>query len=364
MKIATRGIVGTAAALLIAGALSACSAETPEPQETTGPGTSNGASGTIALLLPESQTTRYEAFDRPFFEERFMELCPDCTIVYANADGDASRQQDQADSVLSQDIKVLVLDPVDSAAAASIVAQAASMEVPVIAYDRLIRHPDLALYVSFDNEAVGALQGTALVQKMEADGKGDGNILMINGSPTDNNAGAFKSGAHSVIDASNLTVLAEFDTPDWAPTNAQDWAAGQIVQFGDQIDGIYAANDGTGGGAIAALRAAGVDPLPPVTGQDAELSAIQRIITGDQYMTVYKAIKAQAYAAAEAAFALLQGEEPNAPHEVDGVPSLLLDPVSVTIDNIMATVVADGFYTVEDICTAEYAAACADAGIG
>lgn len=361
MKIATRGIVGTAAALFIAGALAACNAESPDTQETTG---TASPAGKVALLLPESQTTRYEAFDRPFFEERLMELCPDCEFIYANADQDASRQQDQADSALSQDIDVLVLGPVDSAAAATIVAQAAGMDVPVIAYDRLITHPELALYISFDNEAVGALQGTALVEKMEADGKGDGNILMINGSPTDNNAGAFKAGAHSVIDASGLTILAEYDTPDWSPTNAQDWAAGQIVQFGDEIDGIYAANDGTGGGAIAALRAEGIDPLPPVTGQDAELSAIQRIITGDQYMTVYKAIKAQAYAAAEAAYALMQGEEVNAPHEVDGIPSLLLDPVSVTVDNIMDTVVADGFYTVEDICTSEYADACAAAGIG
>jgi D-xylose transport system substrate-binding protein len=362
MTIATRAMFSTAVSvLLVAGSLSACDNDTA-PTNGAQPG--DGPSGTIALLLPESQTTRYESFDRPFFESRFQELCPACEIVYANADGDAARQQEQAESALTRGIEVLVLGPVDSSAAASIVASASARDVPVIAYDRLIDSDGLAYYISFDNEAVGALQGSALVEKMEADGNGDGSIIMINGSPTDSNAAAFKRGAHSAIDASDLTVLAEFDTPDWSPSNAQDWASGQVVQFGDAVQGVYAANDGTAGGAIAAMKAEGLSPLPPVTGQDAELAGIQRILTGDQYMTVYKAIKLQAETAAEAAFALLTGQDLATDGDVSGTPAVLLDPVAVTIDNIMGTVVADGFYTVEEICTPEYAEACEAAGVG
>jgi D-xylose transport system substrate-binding protein len=320
-------------------------------------------SGRVAFLLPESKTTRYESFDHPYFEQRLTDICPGCELIYSNADGDAAKQQQQAESALTQDIDVLVLDAVDSAAAVSIVASANARGVPVIAYDRSIAGADVAYFVSFDGEAVGTLQGAALVEAMTAAGDPSGNIIMINGSPTDSNAINFKTGAHSAIDDSSLTVIAEYDSPDWSPDRAQEWVAGQVVLHGSGIDGVYAANDGTAGGAIAAFRAAGVTVLPPITGQDAELAAVQRIVAGDQYMTVYKAIPTQAHAAADAAYELLTGATISAEAEVDGVPTTLLEPIAVTIDNIMDTVVADGFYTVDDICTQEYAAACTAAGI-
>jgi D-xylose transport system substrate-binding protein len=325
---------------------------------------SGGASGDtvkVGLLLPESKTTRYESFDRPLFEDKLKTL-GDYEIVYANADQDAAKQQQQAESALTEGVKVLVLDPVDAAAAASIVANAASQDVPVISYDRLVKSDQLDYYISFDNEQVGKLQGQALVDKLNADGTTTG-MIMINGSPTDGNAAQFKAGANSVIESSDIPVLASYDTPDWSPDKAQEWAAGQITQFGDQISGVYAANDGTAGGAIAALKAAGVTPIPPVTGQDAELAAIQRIVAGDQFMTVYKAIKEEAELAAEITHQLAQGETPEGDTDVDGTPSTLLTPVVVTVDNIQDTVVADGFYTVDEICTAEYAEACAAAGL-
>jgi D-xylose transport system substrate-binding protein len=186
---------------------------------------------------------------------------------------------------------------------------------------------------------------------------------MVNGSPTDSNAALFRDGAETVLEDSGLRVLASYDTPDWSPDKAQEWVAGQVAQYGDQIAGVYAANDGTAGGAISALRAAAVDPLPIVTGQDADLAAMQRIVSGDQYMTVYKAIKPQAELAAEVAVTLLKGGEVTAPMEIDGTPTTLLDPVAVTVDNIVDTVIADGFWTVEDICTPDYADACRAAGI-
>jgi D-xylose transport system substrate-binding protein len=278
-------------------------------------------------------------------------------------DQDAAKQQQQAEAALTGGAGVLVLDPVDANAAVTIVREANAQGVPVISYDRLVAGGDLAYYVSFDNEKVGQLQAAALTEALAGiePATEQRGILMVNGSPTDSNAALFKSGAQSVIDEAGLTVLSSFDTPEWSPDLAQEWVAGQLTQFGDRIAAVYAANDATAGGAVAALRAGNVTPFPIVTGQDAELTAIQRILTGDQYMTVYKAIRPQAERAADVAVALLRGEEVTAPLEIEGTPTTLLDPVAVTVDNIADTVVADGFWTIDDICTAEYAAACEQA---
>ena len=341
-------------------------------------GCTNGVSGDeeidpstakIGLLLPDSVTARYETADRPYFEARIAELCPDCEVLYGNADGDTAKQQQQAESMLTQGVSVLVLDPYDGKAAASIVGLANARGVPVISYDRLIDSPDLAYYISFDNELVGRLQAQALIERLAQLGlkPSDGGILMVNGAPTDNNASQFKAGAHAVIDASGFEVLAEFDTPGWDPAKAQDWVAGQITRFGTRIIGVYAANDPTAGGAIASLKAAGIDPLPPVTGQDAELAGLQRILTGDQYMTVYKALRPEAERAAELAIDLVNGRTPDGKvhTSVDGasIPSLLLEPVAVTRDRIGDVVIADGFFTLTQLCTSDYAAMCAEAGL-
>jgi len=356
-----RPVAVGAAVLLAATTLAACGANDAASGAGSGD-TASGGGAKIALLLPESKTTRYEAFDRPMFEAKVAELCPDCEVVYSNADQDEAKQLQQAEAALTAGVDVMVLDPVDSKAAASIVTSAKGQDVPVIAYDRFISDAPIDYYISFDNEKVGQLQAQSLVDKLKADGTTSGNVLMINGSPTDNNATLFKKGAHSVLDSSGYTIAAEFDTPDWSPDEAQSWADGQLAQSTDVV-GVYAANDGTAGGAIAAMKGAGINPLPPVTGQDAELAAIQRIIAGDQYMTVYKAIKPEAEKAAELAVALTKGEKPSVDDEVDGIPSVLLEPVAVTVDNINDTIIADEFYTVDDICTPQYADACSAAGI-
>src|SRR5215213_351888 len=334
-----------------------------------GGGGDGGGSGSIALLLPESKTARYESQDRPNFERKAKELCPDCQIIYSNADQDAAKQQQQAEAAITNGAKVLVLDPVDAASAGAIVNNAKSRQIPVVSYDRLITDADIDYYISFDNEQVGKLQGESLVKKLTDDGaKGD--IIMINGAPTDNNAKLFKEGAHSVIDGSDFKVAKEYDTPDWSPDKAQQEMEQAITAVGkDGFVGVYAANDGTGGGAIAAMKGNGIDPKTrPTTGQDAELAAIQRILSGEQYMTVYKAIKAEAEAAAELATALAKGEDPPAADDkidngMKDVPSILLTPVAVTKDNINDTIIKDKFWSVEDICTGKYAAACKDAGI-
>ncbi|WP_053207383.1 sugar ABC transporter substrate-binding protein [Jiangella muralis] len=350
---------------LAAGALAACGANEDNSDDggggtASGDSTGSGSAATIALLLPESATARYEAFDRPLFEAKVADLCPDCTINYFNADQDETKQAEQVDTAISQNVDVMVLDPVNGASAASLVADAQAAEIPVIAYDRFIEGADY--YTSFDNEKVGELQGQALVDAVG----GPGDVLMLNGSPDDPNAAQFKAGAHSVIDASDLAILGEYDNPDWSPDNAQAWTTDQL----DTIDptslaGVYAANDGQAGGVIAALTGAGLpaDQLPPVTGQDAELAAIQRIVAGEQYMTIYKPIKGEAEGAAEMAISIVNGEDVADTTDFQGVPSLILDPIVVTVDNVADTVVADDFWTVADICTDDYADACTAAGL-
>lgn len=346
-------------ALLTATSLTACSGNNSPAASSNSASTATGAAVKIGLLLPESKTTRYESFDRPLFEAKMSSL-GNYSVVYSNADQDAAKQQQQAESALTDGVKVLVLDPVNAQAAASIVASAKAQNVPVISYDRLVAGTtDLAYYISFDNEKVGKLQGEALIEALQAQKIANPSILMVNGSPTDGNAVLFKKGAHSVLDNSGIKILAEYDTPDWSPDKAQTWVAGQITQFQGKINGVYAANDGTAGGAVAALKAANVTPWPVITGQDAELAAIQRIVSGDQFMTIYKAIKTEAELAATVADQLAKGQTPTDATDVAGVPTKLLTPVVVTKANIMDTVVKDGFYTVAQICTSQYASACA-----
>ncbi len=359
---------GRAAALAMSGllitTLAACGSEdtsSPEGGDDSA-AAQEGEAFTVGLLLPESKTARYEAFDRPLFEEAIKADCPDCTIVYSNADQDAVQQQEQAEAAIAQGVDVLVLDVVDATAGEAIVANAKGQGVPVVAYDRLVKGADY--YVSFDNAKVGQLQAETLISIMGENGQDSGDVVMVNGSPTDGNAALFKKGAHSVLDDSDYTVAAEYDTPDWSPDKAQSWMEGQLSALDmSGVAGVYAANDGTAGGVITAMKGGGIDPLPPVTGQDAELAGIQRIVAGDQAMTVYKAIVPEAQDAAKAALALANGETPESSSELEGVPSTLLDPVAVTADNIADTVVADEFYTVEEICTAEYADACAELGL-
>src|SRR5204862_5576834 len=183
--------------------------------------------------------------------------------------------------------------------------------IPVISYDRLITGAAVDYYISFDNVEVGKLQGESLIKQLGGSGQGK-TIVMINGAPTDNNAKLFKQGAHSVLDKSGVKIAKEYDTPDWSPDKAQSEMEQAITAVGKgNFQGVYAANDGTAGGAIAAMKSAGIDPKTiPTTGQDAELAAIQRILAGDQYMTVYKPIKPLADKAAEWAVALTQGKQP------------------------------------------------------
>jgi D-xylose transport system substrate-binding protein len=356
-------LVALAAALGIA----ACGGD----DDDDGDGGTEGG-GSIAFLLPESQTARYESQDRPLFEAKVEELCPDCDILYSNADQDVAQQQQQVEAAVTEGVDVMVLDPVDSASAAGLANRAKQAGIPVISYDRLILDADLDYYVSFDSVTVGEQQADSLTQKLADEGSPEGPIVMINGDPQDNNATLFNEGATSVFDSEGVEVAREFDTPDWLPENAQREMDQAITALGqDGFEAVYAANDGTAGGAIAALKGAGIDPASkPVTGQDAELAAIQRILAGEQYMTVYKPIQPLAESAAELAVAIAQGDEPpeglingEEDNGTEQVPTVFLDTIPVTKDNVQDTVIADDFWSVGEICTKQYEQACKDAGI-
>jgi D-xylose transport system substrate-binding protein len=284
-------------------------------------------------------------------------------VLYANAAQDGAAQQEQAESMLARGVDVLVLDAVDAVAATGIVAQAQRLGVPVVAYDRFVEGADY--YVSFDNELIGFLMGSSLVGAVESARTGGDRpgVLLVHGASTDPNAKALAAGAHRALDGEDIEVLAEYETPDWSPDAATAWVEAMLTRYGGRVDGVFAASDGIAGGAVAAMKAAGLDPVPPATGQDGELAAVQRVISGDQYMTVYKATTQQARTAAELAVRVLRGESPRATASIRGVPTLLLAPRAVGVDDVRRVIVEGHVYSTDEICTPSYATACRTAGL-
>ena len=318
----------------------------------------------IAFLMPDNGSTRYELHDHPGFVAQMKKDCPTCQVIYNNAGADATKQQNQFNSALTQGAKVIVLDPVDSAAAKALVSQAQAKGVKVIAYDRPIPAAKPDYYVSFDNETIGKLISQSLVKKLKSGTiAADAGILEVNGSPTDAAAGLIKKGIHEGLAGSGIKTLAEYDTPEWDPAKAQQWVSGQISQHGKKIIGVVAANDGTGGGAIAAFKAAGGGPVPPVTGNDATTAGLQLIINGDQYNTISKPSEIVAAAAADAAYQLASGKTPAAKTTVFNAPSQLFVPLVITQSNLKAEIINKKLDTVAKLCTAAYKASCAKLGI-
>jgi D-xylose transport system substrate-binding protein len=361
-------LAAVAIAVLLAMGVAACG---DDDDDGNGGGDAGGGGKTIALLLPETKTTRYEEKDRPLFTAKVKDLCADCKVIYANASQDPNKQQQQAEAAITNGADVLVLDAVDVKSVGPIVQHANQKDIPVIAYDRLIPDQDIAYYVSFDNVKQGRIQAQTLLDKLGQGASGK-SIVMVNGAPTDPSAGDYKKGAHEVFDKSDVKVAKEYDTPDWSPDKAQLEMEQSITALGkDGFVGAYSANDGMAGGMIAAMKSAGIDPSTrPITGGDSEAAAIQRILTGDQYSTIYLAIKQQAETSAQLAVAAAQGKSaPSglAEDKVDNgakeIPSVLLSPIAVTKDNISDTVIKDGFLTTAEICTGPYKAACEEAGI-
>jgi D-xylose transport system substrate-binding protein len=333
-----------------------------------GGGESGSGSFTVGLLLPSRALPRWEHYDRPLIEKRLKDLCPHCGIEYANAENDATRQQQQMISMVTKGVRVLILDAADTRALRSSIQQAHQEGVSVVAYDRLAEGP-ISGYVSFDGAQVGRLQAEALLKAMGDKARG-GNVVMMNGDPASPNAAWYRNGALSVL-TGKVKIGRAYDTPGWTSDNANVNMSAAIAALGpERIDGVLAANDAIAAGVISALKSARVRDLPPVTGQDADLDAVRRIVRGEQYMTVYKPFGAEAAAAASMAVALGRGENLDdvATTTIDspttkGIPAVLLTPSAVTAANIKQTLLKDGVYTIGQICTPELRQACAKAGL-
>jgi D-xylose transport system substrate-binding protein len=332
----------------------------------------NSSVGKVAVLLPDTQSSvRWETADRPLLEAAFK--AAGVPVEIQNAQGDKSQQQQQAEQAITNGAKILLLTNLDSGSGAAIEKQAAAKGVKTIDYDRLTLNGAADYYVSFDNVKVGELQGQGLVDCLKAAGASKPVVAELNGSPDDNNATLFAQGYNSVLDP--LYKSGEFvkgpnqSVPDWDNQQALTIYEQMLQKTNNKIDGVLAANDGLANSVISAEKSRKLDPVP-VTGQDATLQGLQNILVGDQCMTVYKAIKAEADAASKLAIALAKGEEPEAGlvngKSDDGsrqVPSVLLTPVAVTKDNIKDTVLADDFVKRDELCAGKFADACEKAGI-
>lgn len=355
-------------------ALSLAAAGCGDDDESSGGGASTGSSeekkaDKVAVLLPDSKSSvRWETVDRPFLKQAFD--AAGVPVEIQNAEGDKSTQQQQAEQAITNGAKVLLLVNLDSGSGAAIAANAKSQGVKVIDYDRLTLDTDAQdYYVSFDNEKVGQLQGQGLVDCLGE--KQGAQVAVLNGSPTDNNATLFKKGYDSVInpkfESGDWKEVADQSVPDWDNQRALTIFEQMLQKADNKIDGVLAANDGLGNAAISAIKQRKLDQIP-VTGQDATLQGIQNIVAGDQCMTVYKAVKKEADAAAKLAIALAKGETPPTPEAkinngTKDVPSILLEPVAVTKDNIKEYMGEPDFPKKEEICTGKLTSACEELGL-
>jgi len=319
----------------------------------------------VGVLLPETATSaRWDGKDRPLLQQDIPSVLSGATVDYNNAEGVADTQQTQAQADLTKGDCILVLAPVDSIKAASIVAAAKAQNVPVIAYDRLIYSNSTNYYVSFDGVAVGKLQGTYVADHYKSFVTGSSkNTVMIDGAQTDNNALLFAKGAHEALDplfsSGALKKVYEKFTPNWDNPTAQTEMEAALTANSNNIQVAYVANDGMANNVIAALKAVRLNGKVLVTGQDATVAGIQNILKGDQAMTVYKAITKEAMATAQLVAAISNGTSTST--LINGsttipqpggasIPSVLETPVAVDKTNIASTVLADNFVTKSDIC--------------
>lgn len=306
----------------------------------------------IGLSMDTLKEERWQG-DRDLFVRRAKELGAGVLVQSANSDD--TRQISDIQALISRQVDVLVIVPHNGGAMAKAVTMAHEAGIPVIAYDRLITNCDLDLYLTFDNVKVGELQAQYLVDHLRKDGVK--RIVRIYGAKTDHNAVLYKEGQDKIlaplIRKGEFEVVHEDWAEDWKPENAKKITNAAITAVGPNFDAILAANDGTAGGAIQALSEEGLAGKIMVTGQDAELSACQRIARGTQAMTIYKPLARLAKQAAETALKLALRKPVVASRQINNgaveVPSILLDVVVVTKDNLMGTVVKDGFHTAAEV---------------
>ncbi|MEU9166771.1 substrate-binding domain-containing protein [Streptomyces sp. NPDC048420] len=326
---------------------------------------------TLGLLLPDRDTSRFDRFDYPLIKKEVASLTHGKgKVSYANAEASAKRQSQQFQQMVADKVDVILVDAVDAKAIEPSVQKAKDAGIPVIAYDRLAQGP-IDAYASHDNELVGEVQGRAIVEAL-GDKAATSKIVMMNGSLADPNTALFKKGALSELNG-KVVIAKQYDTREWLPSVAKANMKAAIASLGlNNIAAVYSANDDMAGAVIEELKESGATRIPPVTGQDASLAAVQRIVSGEQYMTVYKSFLQEATNAAQIAVYKVQGRDLqfdalvrdtiDSPTQKD-IPSVLVPVIALTKDNIKQTVIKDDVYTVKQICTPEYAADCAAIGL-
>lgn len=320
-------------------------------QETSSEESSNGDSDKIKIGLSVVDLTleRWQ-HDRDLFIERAEELGAE--VIVQSADGDADKQLSQIENMLSQNVNVLVIIAANSDALAPVVEQAKEQGVIVVAHDRLINNADVDAYVSFDNEGVGEMQAQYLVERVPK-----GKYFLLGGEPSDHTAHMFRQGQMNIlqplIDAGDIEIVGDQWADGYSAEQALSIIENALTANNNDIDAIVAPNDSTAGGAVQALEAQNLAGKVLVTGQDADLAAVQRIAEGTQSMTVYKPIREIATTSAEVAISLAKGEEVETDITIDNgfkeVPFVQLTPISVDKDNLLEVIVGDGFHSYEDV---------------
>jgi D-xylose transport system substrate-binding protein len=367
-----KGLFALAAiGLLATGSMAACGKSKDSSSSSGSTSGSNASAGKVGIILPDTKSSQRWGTDDP----KYLKAAFDAAGVQVNiqnAQGDKTQFQTIADGMISSGVKVLIIVNLDSGSGKAVLDKAKAAGIATIDYDRLTLNGNANYYVSFDNVAVGKLQGQGLVDCLKAKNATKPIVAELNGSPTDNNATLFAQGYNSILDPlyANGTLVKgpNQSVPDW--DNAQGGTIfEQMLTSNKNIKGVLAANDGLGNAVISVLKKNKLNGAVPVTGQDATVQGLQNILAGDQCMTVYKAIKKEADAASTLAIALAKGQKPTTatgtttdPESKKAVPSVLLSPEAITKDNVK-DVIADGFVTKDAICTATYAKACTAAGI-
>jgi D-xylose transport system substrate-binding protein len=330
----------------------------------------NGASAAaskvqVCVLLPDTKSSvRYVLFDRPYLLAAFKAANVSASVL--NAQGDQNTQKSQGEQCLTNGAKVIMIDALNSGVGASVEAEAASRGAKTIDYDRLVLHGKASYYVSFNNVSVGKLQGQGVVAGLKADGKYSRKPLVaeLNGAPTDNNAKQFKQGYDSVLNPlyknSTFRKGPDQSVPDWDNQQALTIFEQMLTSTNNKIDAVAAANDGLAGAVVSALKSKGLKPIP-LSGQDATPQGVQNILSGWQTMTVYKAVRAEANAAAKVAIAVLRNQNVQTNGATNNgdrmVPSVLLKPVSITKKNY-TLLFRDGFLKRNQVCIGQFRKFC------
>lgn len=379
-------ILATAAVMASGLLLAGCGSDTPSGDSTES-GDGGGTTPKVGVILPDTKSSaRWETADAKYLEEAFTAAGVEFDIQ--NAQGDVSQFQTIADQMITSGVNVLMIVNLDSGSGKAVLQKAQAQGIATIDYDRLTLGGGADFYVSFDNVKVGQLQGEGLAKCLADAGKTTGNIAFLNGSPTDNNATLFKEGAATAlgladapdpvnlkgetatVDGAEFAVVADQAVEKWDNQIGGTIFEQMWTENAGKIDGVLAANDGLGNAAIAILKKNGANGTVPVTGQDATDQGLQNILAGDQCMTVYKAVKKEADAASALAVALAKGEDTadlatgtvTDTETNEEVASVLLDPEAIFFDSVK-NVIADGYTTKENVCTAELEAKCTEAGI-